>query len=473
MTRLALLALLLAACAPAGGPDEEAACAARPGTRCVVAGQYAAGPLHAALLGRGYRELWTAPVEVPVLDLDSEGGLRAVEVLGHVQSRSLALAAADGRAFTFRCADKDASQLVTGPLRHLPGIVPSYRDQTAAGLPAAPVVAAPLARAAGVLQSEPRLGVMPDDPRLGSIGAEFAGRLGTLEEYPTPAAGGRPGTFGALEIVDTDELWERLASGPRERVAARAYLRARLVDLVLGDVDRHPGQWRWARLEPGGPWHPIAEDRDLAFVRFGGLMVRVSKPWFPLLASFDGDFQVGSLAHQARGTDTRLLAPLDRAAWKQEVAAVQARVTPRVVDDALARMPARWRELEGDRLGAALRRRVSSLSVGAEGLYARLAEQVEVWGTRAEEEVRARSLADGRLELSVTAAGAAAPHFQRVLDPAETEAVRLCGFGANDRLLLEAAAEHRIEVQPARRCEPPPTTIAPGAEDETAQQHAG
>jgi len=406
-----------------------------------------------------------------VLDLDTGGGLRAVEVLGHVQSQSLALAAADGRSFTFRSVDKDASQLVTGPLRHVPGIRPAYRDQTAAGLPAAPVVAAPLARAAGVLQSEPRLGVMPDDPRLGSFGAEFAGRLGTLEEYPTPATAGRPGTFGALEIVDTDELLERLARGPSERVAARAYLRARLVDLVLGDVDRHPGQWRWARLEPGGPWHPIAEDRDLAFVRFGGLMVRVSKPWFPLLASFDGDFQVGSLAHQARGTDIRLLAPLGRSAWQEEIAAVQERLTPQVVDDALARMPARWRELEGERLGTTLRRRVSSLPVGAEALYARLAREVEVWGTQAREEVRVRALADGRLELVVTAAGAAAPHFQRALDPAETEAVRLCGFDADDRLLLESAAGHRIEVRRARRCDPPPTTNAPGAKEQTA--HAG
>jgi hypothetical protein len=461
-----LALLLVAGCGLGAAPPETRACAAKPGTRCVVAGpEYGAGPIRSALLGRGYRELWTEPVEVPVLDLERAGDLRPVEVLGHVQSRSLALAAADGRAFTFRSADKDASRLVTGPLRLVPGAVRAYRDQTSAGFPAAPIVAAPIARAAGVLESDVRLGVMPDDPRLEAFGAEFAGRLGTLEEYATPAADGRAGTFGAREIVETSELWERLERDPAERVDTPAYLRARLVDLVLGDVDRHAGQWRWARLEPEGAWLPIAQDRDLAFVRFGGALLRVSRPWFPLIVSFGEGFEPRAMGHQSRSSDRRLLGNLDRAAWRRETAAVQARLEPRVIDEAVARLPTRWRELEGARLTATLRWRVDHLEAGADGLYELLAERVEVWGTGAPEELTARPLDDGRLEVSVTAVGAGRPRYRRILEPSETDAVRVCDFDAADRLVLGAAAEHPIEIRTQESCEMLPPTIAPGAKD--------
>ena len=81
----------------------------------------------------------------------------------------------------------------------------------------------------------------------------------------------------------------RLDRDPAERVDAAAYLRARLVDLVIGDVDRHPGNWRWARLDPDGPWLPVAEDRDLAFARFGGVLVGAARPVYPVLASYDAE----------------------------------------------------------------------------------------------------------------------------------------------------------------------------------------
>ncbi len=35
-------------------------------------------------------------------------------------------------------------------------------------------------------------------------------------------------------------------------VDARAYLRARLMDVLIGDWDRHLEQWRWARYENDG-----------------------------------------------------------------------------------------------------------------------------------------------------------------------------------------------------------------------------
>src|SRR5512141_1203463 len=115
---------------------------------------------------------------------------------------------------------------------------------------------------------------MPDDPALGSFRAEFAGLIGTISEYPTAADERHPGFEGATEIVDHLALYAKLAASPDDRVAVREFLRARLFDVFISDFDRHRKQWRWARLRDDALWHPIPEDRDQAFARYEGLLVR-------------------------------------------------------------------------------------------------------------------------------------------------------------------------------------------------------
>jgi hypothetical protein len=438
-------ALATASCASA----PRAECSAPPGSRCIVANpHYAAGPGYRTFFGSGYREVWTTPVAIPLLDLDrTAGGLRPVKRVGSLQSQGLALAGADGRAYTFRSSDKDNARVLSGALQAVPELSSAYRDQASAAHPGAPVVVGPLAAAAGVLQPSPRLVVMPDDPRLGEF-ADFANRLGTFEEFPTPAEGGRKGTFGALEIIDSEELWQRLDRDPAERVDARAYLRARLFDFVIGDVDRHPRQWRWARLEPGGAWQPVAEDRDFAFSRFGGLAIATARPFRPLLAYYDEEFRVEALLRQAVGTDPRLLAPLPREVWREEVAELKRRLTPERIAAAVRELPETWRRQTGAELAGLLAKRVATLEKGADAFYAIEAEDVEIHATAAPETVTVLDVGEGAVEIAVSAAGETVPHFRRRFAAAETGVVRLCGFDGRDRVAsLEAAIDvERLDV---------------------------
>ena len=99
----------------------------------------------------------------------------------------------------------------------------------------------------------------------------FAGRLGMLEEYPKVPKNG-PGFGGATKIIDSPALLQLLNGDAREHVDAPAFLAARLTDFLINDNDRHPGNWKWARLpsEPETQWEPIARDRDHAFIAFDG-----------------------------------------------------------------------------------------------------------------------------------------------------------------------------------------------------------
>ena len=240
-----------------------------------------------------------------------------------------------------RSVNKDAAgTLGTGWLRRLLG--PLMRDQTRAGHPYGAYVAAHLAGAAGVLHTNPRLVYLPAQAALGPYQARFWPGLYLLEERPVGDAR-QAVTLGASpEIVGSDALLRSLGSRPASVGTARAYLRARLLDLWLGDWSRRGDQWRWALLPgPDGPeFHPIPRDRDQAFYQFDdGLYPRLVAACVPKYQSFGprlGAGQVAALAYTARLLDQRLLARLPLPAYLAEADSLQRRLTDAQIDTALA-----------------------------------------------------------------------------------------------------------------------------------------
>ncbi len=97
---------------------------------------------------------------------------------------------------------------------------------------------------------------------------------------------------GTARIADTLTLFQRLEQRSDERVDARAYLRARLIDVLVGDWDRHISQWRWARFDRDGEriWQPIPRDRDQAFSRFDGVVPSVAEYYTKQIAGFGSTY---------------------------------------------------------------------------------------------------------------------------------------------------------------------------------------
>ena len=87
-------------------------------TKVVTVGpEYAAGGAQRYWLGDGYRDLWTTPVTVAVLDLKKEaGGLTPVRQVGQPPSVGLAMTGADGRSYRFRSLHKESDRMLPEPL---------------------------------------------------------------------------------------------------------------------------------------------------------------------------------------------------------------------------------------------------------------------------------------------------------------------------------------------------------------------
>ena len=456
--RRALTAACFSACL-ATGPARAAAGAVPDSTLApsgpvltVTAGEhYHAGGFHRFLLGADYRNLWTTPIQVPQLDMRAfAGGLRPVRRVGGQQTLGLAMKGADGRDYTFRGLDKDPTEILP-PEFHDTFVDRLLQDQIATSFPGGALAVSPLMRAAGVLHTEPFLVVMPDDSLLGEFRAVFAGVPGTFEEYPRAAGDGNPGFHGATEIIDGAELWRRMDASPATRPDSRAFLSARLVDVLVGDWDRHRGQWHWAMFPGAQRWQPIPEDRDQAFVRFEGIIPAAGRQHLPQFVSFSGEYpSIEGLTWNGRDGDRRILVDLEKAAWDRAAAELQARITDAVIAEAVARIPEAYRAKEGAGLERALRSRRDALPAVAEKFYRFLARDVDVRGTDQSEMATVTHLENGDVAVSVALArreGAAeAPYYRRVFHPDETDEVRIYLGGGADSLLA-AGRPGRITVR--------------------------
>jgi hypothetical protein len=112
----------------------------------------------------------------------------------------------------------------------------------AAGFPLGGVAVASLAEALDIVAPRPVAVVMPNDDRLGQFRSMFAGRVGMLTVHADERQGNRAGFGGYTKIISSDSLYLELRTDPRNTVDDRYFLRARLLDAMVGDWDRHSGQ---------------------------------------------------------------------------------------------------------------------------------------------------------------------------------------------------------------------------------------
>jgi hypothetical protein len=411
--------------------------------------EFAVSGLHRFLLGNTYRKLWTRPIRLRVANLAAiEGGLTAVKRSSADLSRPFQFQAADSSTFGFRALVKDATldwppKLRTTAARKL------AQDQISGTVPGGPLAIAVIEQAAGLRHPEVQLVVLPDDPRLGEWRQAYAGRPGILEHRVRGSDEDLQEVPGAHELLDSKDLFERLRNDGASWVDARAYLTARLVDFLIGDWDRHEGQWTWARLDDaaGHRWVPIPTDRDWAFTRLDGVLWSLMRVAEPKFVKFDTRLSgLGGLTKRATALDRRLLVSLDRPAWDSVVKRLVGRLNDNVIDRAMAALPREYDREVVAWLAEALKRRRDQLPAVADAYYYQLAEVVEIWGTEGPDRVEFADAPDSSLSVTVDRMAGSGRWRRRFL-PSETRELRVYTLGGADRVTgANGRASIRIRI---------------------------
>ncbi len=434
-----------------------------PDSARVTAGRHYArhGRVYRWVFGDHYRAVWATPVTLPVLRLGAlPSASRATALGGGFQTTSITLETADNRRFVARTLDKD-------PYRTLPKVTRKsfllslVRDETSAANPYAPLALPMLSRAAGVPFAIPHLYyVAATDSAFDHLTPKLRGKVVLVEEKfdgkPMAAA---TGVAGAHDVLDSEDVLRACFAEPEATLDARAFARARLFDLWIGDWDRHEGQWTWAETGPKNArrYLPVPKDRDQAFFRFddGWLPWLASRRWaIRKLRSFHARYDdVPGLAYNARFLDARVLAGITAPQFDSLARDLQTRLTDAVIAEALAAWPAPIRAAEAERTAANLRARREALPEAARAFYASLAARPLVVGTDAAERIGVTRQPGGGVRVTVSALAGPKSRpdvYDRTFSPTETRRLRIYGLGGADEFVFAdsvATKPHiRIEI---------------------------
>jgi hypothetical protein len=417
----------------------------------VTAGRhYHRGPVGRFLLGRHYRTSWAQAVTLPVFNPQTAvpGGLRFGKIGGGFQTTSMTLVGDDGRSYALRSLDKDPYRTLPKVLRQ--GFVLTVvRDATSAGMPYGALVVPPLAEAAGLLHTTPRaFYVRPDEQGLGPASKRFQGKVVLLEEKYEGKQNIAGPLTGALDLEESEDVLEKRYASPKHHLDGEAYVRARLLDLWLGDWDRHEGQWSWAAYaQPGGRtlWKPVPQDRDQVFFRFDdGLVSWLASKLVAKFRTFSPRFEsVEGYTRNAAFMDERALAAVPRGVYLRTARELQQRLTDSVLVQAVRRgLPPEIFRLEGPRMISTLQARRAELPAVAGTFYLLKARQVLVAGTDEAERFVVERRADTATVVSVYSLPLnrknpdASLLYQRSFNSTDTKAVLLHGLQGKDEFVV-------------------------------------
>ncbi len=406
--------------------------------------------------GSNWRDVWSAPIAVPVLDLGSYAGGIVPFQQGGNQSKTLRFHGADGRTYVFRSTDKDTHNALPDDLSHTPvGAV--IQDQSSAFHPTAHLAVAVFQERLGLLQAVPTLYRMPDDARLGEFREDFAGKLGQMELRPEEAENSEKVSFGAEAIDGSDKVLEELEESLDREINTREYLTVRLIDFLINDTDRGADQLRWARFDNGDydTYRPIPRDRDYSFMNANGFMVGVARSSLPKVQAFKTNIpKVGAMTFMTREFDRSVFAGLSWSTWDSVVTAITTTLDDATIREAVNRTPQGHFDVNGEEVIATLKARRAGLRARAWEYFTMVSREVDIFASEEDDLAVVDRHADGSVtvrlfsedEVKKPVEGRRAA-FDRTFIPTETKEIRVYMYEGDDRVIVRGAADRSIKLR--------------------------
>jgi hypothetical protein len=393
------------------------------------------------LLGKNYRQEWTAPVTAPVLHLKTDlGGLEIDEVGGGKQTHSLHLKDRQGREIFLRSVAKYPEKALPPGLTHTiaekivaNGISASY--------PYGVLSIAPLSKAAGVPYYKNKLAYM--DSSVGKKYSEFSGALYLLELRDALANGKQ------VKTSSTEEMVQQLQKSDKNKVDEIAVLRERLLDNFIMDFDRHEGQFDWGKKDSGSftVFYPIPKDRDQAFFRIQGLLPSIlskMQAFHQLQGLHPQTKHVATFNFSARNFDRTFLNEPDRKTWSAEIDRFLGTMTDPVIEKAMEQQPEEVQQYEAGTIADILKKKREFFKEDMHKYYSTLAERVTVTGSNGRERFDVVNYGKDSMQVTVHKlmedGKISYQTYQRTFYPNETREVQLYGLEGDDQFIVHAEA---------------------------------
>lgn len=391
--------------------------------------------IHRKLFGENYRKDYALKTKVPVLRVSElKGGLVATERGGGNQSRSLRLKDKEGKEYVLRSVEKFPEVLLPAGLRET-FAKDIIKDNMSAQHPFSALVVPVLADAAGIPHSNPIIGWVSPDPNLGEYQSTFANTLCLFEERE-PAG----------DSDSSPKMDKKLNEDNDNRPDGEAWIKARSLDVLMGDWDRHEDQWRWKKVKTkdGDIYQPVPRDRDQVFFGSDGLIQRYTQvsSFLPMMQGYErGVKNINWFMWEGREIASRYTANIDEEEFNKIVKDFCAKYNDEVFEKALKKLPEPSYSLHHDAFLAQLRNRIATLPKLMNEYYHFFNRIVDIELSNKNEKVKITDVDNGKLRVKVNKINKDGKVkdklFDRVFDPKVTQELRVYLHDGKDSLVLD------------------------------------
>lgn len=393
------------------------------------------GKFHRFLFGENYRKDYAMDTKVPVLRISKiKGGLTPTQLGGGNQSRSLRLKDAAGKEWVLRSVEKYPEVLLPEGLRQT-FAKDILKDNMSAQHPFSALVVPVLAKAVNVPHSSPIIGWVSPDANLGDYGDLFANTLCLLEEREP--IGDSDNTGKMLDKLDDDN---------DNTYDAAVYLRARALDIMLGDWDRHEDQWRWMpeKTEKGKKYLAVPRDRDMVFYSTDGFIQQYAQgsSLLPMMQGYEREIKkIDWFLWEGRAMNSRLLSQYTEQEWDNEVKAFCALLTDDIFEKALKKLPEPNYKLRHDQFLERLKERRASMPKLMNDFYHFFNRIVDIQTSNKNEKIVITDSDSQHLNVQINKISKEGnikeEIFSRNFDPNITKEIRLYTKDGNDSVLID------------------------------------
>lgn len=392
-------------------------------------------------MGSNYRSEWETPVMLPILNIKALG-LTPKELGGGRQTKSLQLLDKDSVEWALRTIDKDVSPVIPKLIRNK-FTLSIVQQMVSAAHPFAPLTIPTLATAVGVPAASPTFYYVPDDPALGKFKDIFANTICLVERRNI-----LPGKF---KTDNAEKMIGRTLENDRYAINQEAYLRARLLDMLIADWDRHYDQWRWLPKDSAAKivYYALPKDRDQAYFYSHGLLLK-------FLRLFALKYTVGfsekttnivKLNGVALTLDQFIITELNKSDWERIANDVYNHLSDEIITGAIRKMPQAIYALNGTTITQKLIDRKKTIAADVMKYYGLLSQSVTIRGTDGAENF---NIAGGKDSITITVYGAKdsnAKLYRRTFYPDETKEIIFLGLGGDDAFATEQNLETAIKIK--------------------------
>ena len=410
----------------------------------VTAGpEYDRSGLTEIFLGEHWRKLWTTPFKAGVLDMNKfAGGITPYKKGGGLQTKSLRLSGNNGKKYKFRSINKDPRRILPPDLQESV-FADMFKDQISTSNPLAALIVAPMLNTVGILNADPIVAVLPNDKKLGEFRNEYGNLLGTLEENPDDGTDGEKGFGESDKIINSFKLYKKMEKDNDQQVDGTEFLKARLIDLMIGDWDRHSDQWLWAGYKKNGAtlYKPIPRDRDQAFSLYDGLLPMIAGEAITQIEGYGENYpKIYDLTFNGRYVDRKFLPGVSKRVYDSLTTYIQKQITDKVIEDAVKKMPAEWYKLEGKQLQKMIKSRRDKLKEASDEYYELINETADIYGSDKDEIVEINPVTDEKLNVRLfniskkTGVKDSIPYFERTFNSEYTDEIRIYLNNGDDKV---------------------------------------